>query len=154
LILRVLLALALLWLNLPTVRPLPAWAAAGVEELVIITGKGRTPLEVEVAETDAERSKGLMFRSSMPQNHGMLFDFGAPRPVAMWMKNTKIPLDMIFADAQGRVIAIREDTVPFSTETIEVDDPVKAVLEVNAGTAKRLGLKVGNRLVHRIFGSG
>jgi uncharacterized protein len=154
LILRVLLALALLWLGLPAVRPLPAGAAAAIEELVIVTGKGRTTLEVEVAETDAERSKGLMFRSSMPQNHGMLFDFGAPRPVAMWMKNTKIPLDMIFADAQGRVIAIREDTVPFSTETIEVDDPVKAVLEVNAGTAKRLGLKVGNRLVHRIFGSG
>jgi uncharacterized membrane protein (UPF0127 family) len=144
----------LLWLGLPAVRALPAGAAAGVEQLVIVTGKGRTTLEVEVAETDAERSKGLMFRGSMPQNHGMLFDFGAPRPVAMWMKNTKIPLDMVFADAQGRVIAIREHTVPFSTETIEVDDPVKAVLEVNAGTAKRLGLKVGNRLVHRIFGSG
>jgi uncharacterized membrane protein (UPF0127 family) len=152
LILRVFLALVLL--GLPAARSLPAGAAAVLEELVIITGKGRTTLEVEVAETDAERSKGLMYRGSMPQNHGMLFDFGSPRPVAMWMKNTKIPLDMVFADAQGRVIAIREDTVPFSTATIEVDEPVKAVLEVNAGTAKRVGLAVGDRLLHRIFAKG
>jgi uncharacterized protein len=152
LILRVFLALVLL--GLPAARSLPAGAAAVFEELFIITGKGRTTLEVEVADTDAERSKGLMYRGSMPQNHGMLFDFGSPRPVAMWMKNTKIPLDMVFADAQGRVIAIREDTVPFSTATIEVDEPVKAVLEVNAGTAKRVGLAVGDRLLHRIFAKG
>jgi uncharacterized membrane protein (UPF0127 family) len=154
LILRSLLALLLLGLAFPGVRPLPAGAAAALEELVILTGKGRTTFEVEVADTDAERSKGLMYRGSMPQNHGMLFDFGTPRPVAMWMKNTKIPLDMVFADAQGQVIAIREDTVPFSTATIEVDEQVKAVLEVNAGTAKRVGLAVGDRLLHRIFAKG
>jgi len=128
-----------------------AAAKSSLEELIVVTRDGRTALEIELADTPAERAKGLMFRDRMPQNHGMLFDFGAPRPVAMWMKNTKIPLDMVFADPRGRVIAIRENTVPYSTDTIEVDDPVKAVLELNAGTAKRIGVAVGDRLVHPIF---
>ena len=84
----------------------------------------------------------------------MLFDFGKPRAVAMWMKNTRISLDMIFADDRGKVIAVAEDTVPFSTDTISVNEPVRAVLEVNAGTARRIGLKPGGRLIHPLFGRG
>jgi uncharacterized membrane protein (UPF0127 family) len=125
-----------------------------VETVIVETGQGKTPFQAEIADTPEERSIGLMFRDSMPQDHGMLFDFGAPRSVAMWMKNTKISLDMIFADRKGRVIGVAENTVPFSTETISVDQPVAAVFEVNAGTVRRLGLKPGGRLVHPIFKDG
>jgi uncharacterized protein len=124
-----------------------------VETVVVETAQGRTAFEAEIADTPEKRSLGLMFRASMPEGHGMLFDFGKPRAVAMWMKNTKISLDMIFADAQGRVIGVAPDTVPFSTATISVNEPVKAVFEVNAGTARRIGLKPGGRLIHRIFAS-
>jgi uncharacterized membrane protein (UPF0127 family) len=95
-----------------------------------------------------------MDRDSLPAGHAMLFDFGRPRPVSMWMKNTKIPLDMIFADNLGKVIAVAADRVPFSTDTVDVNEPVRAVLEVNAGTAQRIGLKPGGRLIHRLFGQG
>jgi uncharacterized membrane protein (UPF0127 family) len=125
-----------------------------VETVVIETGQGRTAFEAEIADTPVERSKGLMFRDSLPEGHGMLFDFGKARPVAMWMKNTRISLDMIFADGSGRVIGVAENTVPFSTTTLSVDEPVKAVFEVSAGTARRIGLKSGGKLIHPIFMNG
>jgi uncharacterized membrane protein (UPF0127 family) len=132
------------------------WAdgALPVEAVAIETDHGRTVIEAEIAATPEARATGLMFRATMAQDHGMLFDFGKPRAIAMWMKNTRISLDMIFADTAGRVIGIAENTVPMSTTTIAVDKPVMAVLEVNAGTARRLGLKPGDRLVHRLFNGG
>jgi uncharacterized membrane protein (UPF0127 family) len=122
-----------------------------VEPVIVETDRGRTAFQAEIADTAGARSVGLMFRDTMAADHGMLFDFGTPRPVAMWMKDTKLSLDMIFADQTGRVVGIAENTVPFSVETISVNEPVKAVLEVNAGTARRIGLKPGARLIHRIF---
>jgi uncharacterized protein len=126
-------------------------ADPSVETVTVETGQGRVVFKAEIADTPEKRSRGLMFRDSMPEDHGMLFDFGEPRPVSMWMKDTKISLDMIFADTSGRVVAVAESTVPFSTDTITVDAPVKAVFEVNAGTARRIGLKPGGRLINPIF---
>lgn len=125
-----------------------------VEAVIVETSQGRTVFQAEIADTAETRAKGLMFRDSMPEDHGMLFDFGKPRQIAMWMKDTKISLDMIFVDKAGKVIGIAENTVPYSTSTIAVSEPVKAVFEVNAGTARRIGLKPGGRLVSPIFKDG
>jgi uncharacterized membrane protein (UPF0127 family) len=89
-----------------------------------------------------------MFRSYLAPDHGMLFLYEEDRPVSFWMKNTLIPLDLLFADASGRIVRIAERTVPLSTELISSEEPVRAVLEVNGGTASRLQVKVGDRLLH------
>jgi uncharacterized membrane protein (UPF0127 family) len=127
---------------------------AKFEELTVETAKGQTRFSVEVADTPQLRQRGLMFRRDLPADRGMLFDFGKPRPVQMWMKNTYIPLDMIFIRADGTVVGIGADTVPLSEDTVGVAEPVKGVLEVVAGTAARIGLKPGDRIRHRIFGTG
>ena len=121
------------------------------ETVLIKTAKGTAVFHAEIADTAESRANGLMFRESMPADHGMLFDFGKVRRVSMWMKNTKISLDMVFADNKGRVVGIAENTVPLSTATVSVNEPVRAVFEVNAGTAKRIGLKKGGHLIHPLF---
>jgi uncharacterized protein len=95
-----------------------------------------------------------MFRQSLPADAGMLFDFGETRPVAFWMKNTLIPLDMLFIAADGGIADIHERAVPRSEATIEARVPVRAVLELNGGTVARLGIKRGDRVHHPIFGTG
>lgn len=107
--------------------------------------------EVELALEPADRSRGLMFRETMPADHGMLFDFERSQPVTMWMRNTILPLDMLFIEDTGRVAWVASDTTPFSEDLIEAPVPVRAVLELNAGTAKRLGIAPGARVVHRLF---
>ena len=92
-----------------------------------------------------------MNRRSLPAEGGMLFDFGVERPVAMWMKNTLIPLDMLFIAADGRIVDVAERTVPMSLEVIPSPVPVSAVLEVNGGTAERLRIKPGDRLAFPQF---
>lgn len=106
-----------------------------------------------MAETAAERAKGLMYRTELAPDVGMLFDFGVEQPVYMWMKNTYIPLDMVFIRSDGRVASIAADTVPLSTQTISSEVPVSAVLELKAGTAKARGIAVGDRVSHRLFSS-
>ncbi|MBZ7921552.1 DUF192 domain-containing protein [Ensifer adhaerens] len=103
-------------------------------------------LTVELAVDPDQREQGLMFRRSMAPDHGMLFDFGETRRVMMWMKNTYLPLDMLFIDNKGVVRTIREDAVPFSEAIIDSGEPVAFVLELNAGTVKRLGIRAGDRL--------
>jgi len=83
----------------------------------------------------------------------MLFDFKRVQPVAMWMKNTLIPLDMLFIDGAGRVVNVAENTVPLSLATIPSAAPVRAVLEINAGSARRLGIRPGDQVLHAIFGN-
>lgn len=119
--------------------------------LDIVTASGRHTFNVDVMRTDADRAKGLMFRQSMPQDYGMLFDFGADIPVSMWMKNTYIPLDMIFIFRDGTIHRIAQRTEPHSERTISSLTPVRAVLEVNAGVSEKLGLKSGDRIVHHMF---
>jgi uncharacterized protein len=128
--------------------------AANLEALEIVTAAGVVPFSVEVMRTDEELQKGLMFRKELPEGRGMLFDFRPERPVSMWMKNTLIPLDMIFIQGDGRIIRIAENTEVESEKIIPSGGPVRGVLEVIAGTAKKLGIKPGDRVAHPLFDHG
>lgn len=100
--------------------------------------------QVEFATNPAQQRRGLMFREHLEYGHGMLFDFTPPRPITMWMKNTPISLDMLFANAEGRVMHIATYTEPFSQSLIHAPVPVRYVLEVPAGTVKALDLRIGD----------
>jgi uncharacterized membrane protein (UPF0127 family) len=121
--------------------------------LVIDTAAGPRRFNIELARSPEQQEQGLMFRKSLAADAGMLFDFGATRPAAFWMKNTYIPLDMLFIAADGRIADIHERAVPFSEATITSKVPVRAVLEVNGGTVQRLGIKPGDVVHHPIFGN-
>ncbi|MDI4664547.1 DUF192 domain-containing protein [Xanthobacter autotrophicus] len=131
--------------------PVPAAQAASLEALEIATSKGVVTFEVEVARTDEQRTTGLMYRKSLDERAGMLFDFKVDQPVYMWMKNTYIPLDMLFIRADGTIARITAMTTPFSTETISSGEPVRAVLEIAGGTARKVGIKAGDRVAHPVF---
>jgi uncharacterized membrane protein (UPF0127 family) len=113
----------------------------------------RHRFRVELADTDAKRSHGLMFRDAMPRDQGMLFDFKQDQNVAMWMRNTRIPLDMLFIARDGSIVNIRERAIPHDETSIHSDGPVRAVLELNGGTVARLGLKPGDTVHHEMFGN-
>jgi uncharacterized membrane protein (UPF0127 family) len=117
-------------------------------------GETRTEFVAELAASPQERARGLMFRTDLAQDRGMLFDFKQTRMVSMWMKNTPLSLDMIFSDDKGVVIYVARNTVPYSEEIITPGVPAYAVLEVTAGTAHRLNIKPGDRLLTAIFGTG
>ena len=122
------------------------------EPLVLTTALGEHAFEVELAATPATRALGLMHRKTLHPRHGMLFDFGRPRAgVAMWMKDTLIPLDMLFLGPQGRVLMVAGPTTPGSLEPIGTRKPVRAVLELPGGTAAQTGVRVGDRVKHWIF---
>jgi uncharacterized membrane protein (UPF0127 family) len=125
--------------------------AAGRQSLEIATAGGTRTFSVELAKTRPELDRGLMYRRSLPAGRGMLFDFGSVQPIAMWMKNTYVSLDMIFIRSDGTIARIAENTTPLSEQIIPSGAPVKAVLEVVAGTAKRLGIAPGDRVAHRLF---
>ena len=122
-----------------------------LEPITISTDFSSTMLTAEIADTEELRERGLMFRHIMPPDQAMLFDFGKPRPVAMWMKNTYMSLDMIFVREDGTIAAIAENTTPKSLDTVSVQEPVKGVIELAAGTAKRLGIHQNDKIFHRIF---
>jgi uncharacterized protein len=126
-------------------------AAQALEQLTVVTSSGRHVFQIEMARTPDERSRGLMFRRFMPQDRGMLFDFERVEPVAMWMQNTYIPLDMFFIRADGTIARIAENTEPLSTRTIPSGEPVLSVLELNGGVAARIGAKAGDRIEHPLF---
>jgi len=109
---------------------------------------------VEVANTWMQRRQGLQNRRTLPRDAGMLFDFRKPQPVSMWMKDTFLSLDMIFIDADGIIFSIAENTEPMSLDAIGSGAPVLAVLEVNAGTVTRLGIRPGDRVHHPMFKVG
>lgn len=123
-------------------------------ELVIESGGQRHRFAIEMADTDERRALGLMYRTVLPADAGMLFDFKVDQPVAMWMRNTRIPLDMVFIRRDGRIANIAQRTVPFSEASIFSSGPVRAVLELNSGTAERLGLRPGDRVIHPMFRGG
>ena len=128
-------------------------AARAIEQQVveIATRTGVHVFSIELAATEEERARGLMYRQQLPEEHGMLFDFEREEPVAMWMHDTYIPLDMIFIRGDGRILRIAERTQPLSDRIIPSGGPVRAVLEVAGGTAKRLGIAPGDRIGHPIF---
>jgi uncharacterized protein len=125
--------------------------AQSTEPLTIRTSTGAHVFQVEVMRTPDERAKGLMFRRFMPQDRGMLFDFARTEPVAMWMQNTYISLDMLFIRADGTVARVHQRAEPLSTQTIPSGEPVLSVLELNAGVADRIGVKADDRIEHPLF---
>jgi uncharacterized protein len=127
--------------------------AAELQPLEITTKSGVRVFAVEMASTPQEQEKGLMFRRELPEGQGMLFDFHQEQPTSFWMKNTYIPLDMIFIRGDGRILRIAENTVPLSEALVPSGGPVRAVLEVIGGTAKKLGIAPGDRVAHPIFGN-
>lgn len=121
------------------------------EPLWIETAAGRIDYRVEIADDDAERQHGLMFRTSMPDGHGMLFIFPQARPQAFWMRNTYMPLDIIYIGEDGRIVSIVQGR-PFDESPLPSGVPAIGVLEIYAGKAAEQGIRVGDRVHHRMFG--
>ena len=150
---RRLLLLPLLLLVASATVALAQLAPFQTAPLTIVTAYGPQKFTVELAATPAQMEQGLMFRRSLAPDAGMLFDYQAPSMAMMWMKNTLIPLDMLFVDAEGRIVNIHERAVPGSLATINAAAPVRAVIELNGGTAARLGIRPGDRVMFPIFGN-
>lgn len=124
------------------------------DSLTLVTARGQHVFDVEVASTPEEKSMGLMFRTSLADNAGMLFPYSPPQEATMWMRNTYISLDMIFIRADGTVHRIEKGTEPFSERVIASGGTVAAVLEVRAGIADKIGLQPGNLVRHPMFAEG
>ena len=129
-------------------------SAAGQDTIEIVTRTGVHAFTVELATNTADRAAGLMYRKELPEGRGMLFDFHEEQPVQFWMHNTYISLDMIFIAADGRVVRVAENAKPMSDELIPSGRPVRAVLEVIAGTARKFGIAAGDRVTGAFFGKG
>ncbi|MGV2978872.1 DUF192 domain-containing protein [Camelimonas sp. ID_303_24] len=152
--------LAALTIALSALTALPALAGSGqgpaaalvtpvdATPLKIITAVTTQAFQVEVRDTPEGREVGLMHRRSMPEAQGMLFDFERDAPVAMWMKNTLIPLDMVFIRADGTIARVARQTEPMSTRIIASGEPVRYVLELNGGVTEKLGIQPGDRVKH------
>ncbi len=126
----------------------PASLAAGMGTIVLKTATGDHSFNIEVMVTDQERALGLMFRRSLPENSGMLFIYDPPQQATMWMRNTFIPLDMVFISPDARVHRIEAHAEPFSETLIPSEGEVAAVLELNAGEAEKIGLKQGDKVIY------
>ena len=121
-------------------------------EISVETTSGMRHLfQVELAVTREQFGQGLMFRRELAEDAGMLFILPRPQTISMWMKDTYLPLDMLFLDSKGQIVKLVERTIPLSADTIPSNRPVKGILEVNGGTAARLGLAVGDRVMHPAF---
>jgi uncharacterized membrane protein (UPF0127 family) len=130
----------------PAAHPLPRTTIA------IETPRGWADFNVEIANTQKEQELGLMFRTELPLDAGMLFDFHAPRFASFWMKNTVLPLDIIFVKADGTIATIAADAVPYSLTPIPSQKQVRAVIEINGGRSRALGIRPGARVRGSIFG--
>jgi uncharacterized membrane protein (UPF0127 family) len=134
----------------PAVEPLDSFPRGHLE---IEARSGRQPFEVWIADTAPRRAQGLMFVKALAPQRGMLFLYREPRVVSMWMKNTLIPLDMLFVAADGRIIRIAPRTTPHSLATITSMGPVTGVIEIAGGEAERLGIETGARVLYPAFGT-
>ncbi len=135
------------WLGAPA----PSARCAEQQTLEIASKTGVHLFSVELAVTDEERARGLMYRRSLPDSYGMLFDFKRDQEVSFWMRNTYVSLDMIFIRGDGRILRIAENTETESDRLIPSGGPVRFVLEVVAGTAKKLGIEPGDRVASEAF---
>jgi len=145
-------SLAAFFAALAFLAAVPVARAASVQPLEIATKSGVHVFSVEMATTEEEKQNGLMWRKELPDGKGMLFDFSPEQQISMWMKNTYIPLDMIFIRADGRILRIAENTEPLSTKIISSGGLARGVLEVIAGTAQKYGIQPGDRVAHPLFG--
>lgn len=145
-------ALIFLFVALAECRPAEAvrvgqtTAAADTVPLSIETAKGARAFRVEVARTPAEQARGLMYRTTLAPDAGMIFPFDPPRPASFWMRNTYIPLDMLFIRADGTIAVIAANTTPLSLAPVESGEPVAAVLEIAGGRSAALGIREGDRV--------
>jgi uncharacterized membrane protein (UPF0127 family) len=139
----------LAWLLM--IAPARAEPALRTEPLEIATRHGLRHFTVEIADTAETRERGLMFRKHLAGREGMLFDFKTPQPVAFWMKNTLIPLDMLFIAPDGRVVSIARQATPMSETPIPSGGEVLGVLEIRGGRAAEIGVQPGDRVRERIF---
>jgi len=121
------------------------------EQIEILTGQDSHGFSIEIADDPAEQARGLMFRPVLPEKAGMLFVFDPPRPANFWMRNTMIPLDMIFIDDTGRIESIAERNDTYSERASSSEGPVRAVLEINGGLSRRLGIGPGAQVRHAAF---
>ncbi|MFY9692590.1 MAG: DUF192 domain-containing protein [Xanthobacteraceae bacterium] len=128
-------------------------SAAAQDTIEIVTSSGVHAFSVELATTEADRARGLMYRKSLPEGHGMLFDFQTDQQVQFWMRNTYVSLDMIFIRGDGRVLNIAQNATPQSDTLIPSAGPVRGVLEVIAGTARKLHIAPGDRVTGSFFGN-
>lgn len=139
-------------LLIPIDSPVHARQPMRTDRIVLVTTGGEKPIEIEVAESIEEKSLGLMFRSSLADDKGMLFPYQGAQEITMWMKNTYISLDMIFIRADGRILRIAENTEPESTKIISSGGLARGVLELPAGSAQKYGIAPGDRVSHPLFG--
>ena len=128
------------------VSPVGLAAELPRDVVLVEAGGSQYRFEVEVADDPDERAEGLMHRESLADNAGMLFLYPKPQPVEFWMKNTPLSLDIVFVREDGTIARIAENTIPMSEDRIPSGEPVRAVLEVKAGTMRQLGVTVGDRL--------
>jgi len=131
----------------------PGHEGAANTKVAIDTPKGPVTFMVELAADDATRKNGLMYRTTLAPNAGMLFDFHEEGLQVFWMKNTPLPLDMIFIRSDGTISSIAENTVPYSEDPIPSSEPVRAVLEINGGRSRALGIAEGEKVHAEIFGN-
>lgn len=146
-------AVALLVLALKLGVAGAASAACRADQVLLRGDWGTARFSIELADDDAERAQGLMNRESLASAAGMLFWYDAPVAPAFWMRNTLIPLDMIFLDARGRVVHVHANARPLDETPISGGPGVQAVLEINGGFAARLGIATGTELQHPLFGA-
>lgn len=133
-------------------RHASAHSRVHVEPLEVVTGQGKVSrFKVEFVDSDPARQRGLMYRKSLAPDAGMLFDFKTSQEVSFWMKNTLIPLDLLFIDARGRIINIHRNATPLDETPIPSEGPIRGVLEIAGGRAQELGISPGDRVSHRIF---
>lgn len=147
-LLSFLAALFLLALPAHAQKPLPI---GPTDPLTLVANGKSTPFTVEMADTPEEAQIGLMYRKEMAKDHGMIFDFGQPQNISMYMKNCFFPQDMLFLDGEGTVVAVVHNARPGSLRNISAGFPVKGVLELNGGIAKSLGVKPGDKVLHKMF---
>lgn len=144
-------SLALSFGGASSAAPADETGEAALEQIEILTASGAHAFNVEVARTLRQRELGLMYRRSLPEDRGMLFFFDAERPIAMWMKNTYIPLDMVFVSRAGLVTGVARNATPLSETIIPSGRPAYAVVELNAGVADAIELAVGDQVRHPGF---
>lgn len=133
------------------VEAAPASITFEESSLTIDAAHDSFEFEVEMAVSPEQRSQGLMFRESLDEDRGMLFDFGRLQVASMWMRNTYVPLDMLFIDADGRITQIAANTQPLSDTVVASREPVRAVLELRGGVSAKLGIEPGDRVIHPLF---
>lgn len=125
--------------------------SAKLDRLSIDSANGERTFMVEVVREEKDRNRGLMFRQSLAEDRGMLFDYDPPQAIDFWMKNTYISLDIIFVDAAGRIITIAQNTTPLSLDHIPSGGPARGVLEIKGGLSAKLGIRAGDRVHHALF---